>query len=74
MAKARRQLLVAGQVLLWLLHVANPALLAGRELQLCGVLGVQGKLLSSLSREPAQIVAVESLGLTATMQLEFFSF
>lgn len=67
-------LLVAGQVLMWLLHVANPTLLAGRQLQLRGTLGMQGKLFSSELREAAQDLEVTSCGSTATMQLEVFSF
>jgi len=74
LSQSRQQLLVAGQVLMWLLHVANPTLLAGRQLQLRGTLGMQGKLFSSELREAAQDLEVTSCGSTATMQLEVVSF
>ena len=68
--EARQQLLVAGQVMVWLLHVATPDLLSGRQLQLRGVIAVQGQLAASQRQEAAREVKVTFCGVTATMQLE----
>ena len=72
--EARQQLLVAGQVMVWLLHVAAPDLLHGRQLQLRGMLAVQEKLSASQRWEATREVEVTSFGVTATMQVKVWQF
>jgi hypothetical protein len=68
--EARQQLLVAGQVMVWLLRVATPDLLNSRQLQLRGVIAVQEPLTASQWREAASDVKVTSFGVTTAMQVE----
>lgn len=65
---------MAGQVMVWLLHVAAPDLLHGRQLQLRGMLAVQEKLSASQRWEATREVEVTSFGVTATMQVKVWQF
>lgn len=67
--KARQQLQVAGRVMVWLLHIANPKLVAARQLQLRGVVAVQGPLAAEDYEKCKQAVDVSCPGVDATMQL-----
>ena len=77
--KAKRQLQVAGQILVWLLHVGTPGLMAATPVELSGVIAVQGWP----AAEEAQQLKLEELKIScagldassnATMQLELFLF
>jgi len=70
LSEARQQLEVAGKVVVWLLHVANPSLLAARQLQLRGVITVQGRLTAQESEEWEADVDVSCPGVHATMRLD----
>lgn len=77
LSKARRQLEVAGMVLTWLVHVANPQLAANTQLRLRGVLGVQGPLtvqqLEAWNCGDQRLeIWVPSLCARADMELELF--
>lgn len=68
--QARQQLLASGQVMVWLLRVANRDLLKGRQLQLRGVLAVQGHLAAWQWWEAEREMQVASFGVTTTMKPE----
>lgn len=70
LSEARQQLLVVGQVMVWLLRVAAPDLLNGRQLQLRGVLVVQGHLDASQWWEAEREMKVTSCGVQTTMKPE----
>lgn len=73
----RRQLQTAGKVLVWLLHSANPTLLAaaqGSQLQLTGVMAVQDRVPEEQRRQLLESLDVSCPGLKATMQLELYKF
>jgi hypothetical protein len=79
LGKAQRQLQVAGQVVVWLLHVGHPGLMAATLVELRGVIAVQGWP----AAEEAQQLKLEELKIScagldassnATMQLELFLF
>ena len=78
LAKAREQLEVVGRVLVWLLHVANPALAAAGQPRLRGVMAVQGALTAAEKCEGRDELDVScaSLGATAgaKMQLDVWLF
>lgn len=78
LAEALENLRVAGRVLVWLLHAANPRLLEaarGSRLQLRGVVALQSALLTTEERcEWVDELYVGCPGLHATMQLEQWRF
>lgn len=68
LSKARQQLQVAGKVVVWLLHTANPDLIADRQLQLRGVIAVQGTLAAGEHKKVN--ISVSCPGRRATMKLD----
>lgn len=72
-SEARQQLQVAGRVLVWLLHTANPKLLdatQGSQLQLCGVISVGQPLTAEERGQLQESLDASCPGLHATMRLE----
>ena len=72
--KAVKQLEVAGQTLVWLLHAGNKELLAANQLNLRGVMAVQGWLTAEEEKVWRREVDVSCPGLKATMQLDAVTF
>ncbi|PSC74179.1 CHD3-type chromatin-remodeling factor PICKLE isoform B [Micractinium conductrix] len=75
LSKARRQLRVAGKVIVWLLHVANPALLQATQpnrVEVRGKVAIQGRLTAEQRQKLEEDVEVGCPGLAATMRVEIW--
>lgn len=71
---AQKQLEVAGRTVVWLLHAANQELLAANQLDLRGVMTVQGWLTAEERKVWKREVDVSCPGLKATMRLDMVSY
>lgn len=72
--EAKKRLEVEGQVLLWLLHKANPKLVAANKLKLRGLIAVGQALTAAERQECVKVVPVSCRGLHATMQLDVWNY